>query len=335
VEIKSLVGDHIPIAIVTRGSKSDFGQYQIDKVKFCDIKHEELFVSYLVGAKVSAIRSLLSQYGSPLLFVDDDQSELDSVREEGLNEEQVITVHVNRPDSPNVGKKSKFRHHQIESFTDFFPFQYRIAPTSTLIRVRPAIETDLPTIADINARVFLGNRERPEAAVRWVKALFAAHPIYQYFVIELDDVVRGYVGWQQHGGFMRAEPVIELEQLGIDPNFQGRKLSDKLVDQSLQQIIEEVRRTNDRIESHITVLVWSYALNLNAIACTRRSSLTALLDSVRCTGAGRRTCSVSVYHSFAQFVTKISKLNKGDKQETERRCILSLFYCFSLGTILH
>lgn len=132
--------------------------------------------------------------------------------------------------------------------------------------VRRAEENDLPRMAKINARVFLGDRDHPSGALEWMTCSFRAFPQYQYFVIETDGMVAGYAGWQMHGGFHRAEPAVELDQIGIDPDFQGKRLGPKLTEESTRDVIAWMQGVNTRIESHITLIVWANGLNFNALS---------------------------------------------------------------------
>lgn len=133
------------------------------------------------------------------------------------------------------------------------------------IILRRAEERDLPAIARINSAVFLGDRDRLAGATEWIACLWRAFPLYQYFVVESEGTLAGYAGWQMHGGFHRAEPVIELDQIGIDSNHQGVGLAPKLTEYSMREMSAWLRQKNDRIESHITFVVWAYALNFNAL----------------------------------------------------------------------
>lgn len=133
------------------------------------------------------------------------------------------------------------------------------------IIVRRAEEKDLPRMAEINASVFAGDRDNPESAEKWMRCLFNAFPLYQYFVIELDGTVVGYIGWQFHGGFLRSAPVIELEQVGISKDYQAQKLGPKLTDESMKEVVKWCRKNNNRIESHIYLIVWGYTHNFNAM----------------------------------------------------------------------
>lgn len=114
------------------------------------------------------------------------------------------------------------------------------------ISIRRAAETDIKKIAAINTSVFLGDRDRLESAYEWVQCWFTAFPLYQYFVIEMDGELAGYAGWQIHGGFHRAEPVIELDQLGIDKRYQGQKLAPHFMRECMRELVEWMQQKNDR-----------------------------------------------------------------------------------------
>ncbi len=132
--------------------------------------------------------------------------------------------------------------------------------------LRRAEERDIPAIARINSTVFLGDRDRAEGALEWIGSIFKSYPVYQYFVAELGGEVVGYAGWQMHGGFHRAEPVVELDQIGIDPTHQGKQLAPQLTRFGMRELADWLKKKNDRIESHISFIVWAYALNFNAIS---------------------------------------------------------------------
>ena len=132
--------------------------------------------------------------------------------------------------------------------------------------VRRATDADLETMARINANVFLGDRDNPGGAKEWMECWYRAYPLYQYFVIECDGVVAGYAGWQLHGGFHRAEPAIELDQVGIDRAYQGKGLAPRLIQECMQELSLWMQQKNDRIESHITFIVWGYSFNFNAMS---------------------------------------------------------------------
>ena len=136
---------------------------------------------------------------------------------------------------------------------------------------RAATEFDIEGIARINSQVFLGDKDKPESAREWIECLWRARPLYQYYVVACESEVVGYAGWQMHGGFRRPEPVVELDQLGIDPTHQSNGLGTKLTEYAMREIMRVLRAKNDRIESHVTFVVWDYALNFNAISVYAKS----------------------------------------------------------------
>ena len=129
-----------------------------------------------------------------------------------------------------------------------------------------ATEADLDSIAAVNSAVFLGDRDRLDSAREWAACWFRAFPLYQYFVLKLDGAFAGYAGWQIHGGFRRAEPVIELDQLGIDRAHQGRGLAPQFMRECMHELVQWTQAKNDRIESHVTFIVWGYTFNFNAMS---------------------------------------------------------------------
>ena len=139
----------------------------------------------------------------------------------------------------------------------------------TNVIVRPAVIGDLPRIAELNAQIFLGNRGDLESAIQWVTCLFRSHPRGQYYVAEESDGkstrIVGYIYWEIHGGFLRAEPAVELEQLAIHPACQGRGLALELIDKSADKLMGWILEINNRIESGVTFFVWAYANNFNAM----------------------------------------------------------------------
>lgn len=134
------------------------------------------------------------------------------------------------------------------------------------LAIRRATKDDLASLAAINTSVFLGNRDQYASALEWVTCWYRAFPMYQYFVLEHDGVLAGYAGWQVHGGFHRTEPAIELDQIGIDRAHQGNGLAPHLMRECMRELVEWTQKKNDRIESHVTFVVWGYTFNFNAMS---------------------------------------------------------------------
>lgn len=255
----------IPVVIVTFGNP----EYQRQKIKMVNISCDGVEVVSPPRRKFEVIGELLGKYGAPIVFIDDKQTELDEVRAR-FPESQVTTLLAARPDSPYRNKSAKYFHFVIGSLEKAslllrLIYGHPTAPKdSNGVTIRRAETSDVLRIGEINAKVFLGHRDNPQAGATWTMCLLNAFPVYQFFVAEVDGKVAGYIGWQIHGGFMRPEPVVELEQLGVDPEFQGRGMG-PMLEETIFTVIELIKQINTRIESYIYVSVWSYALNLNAM----------------------------------------------------------------------
>lgn len=100
----------IPIAIVTFGDHD----YQKQKVSAVGLPHDALFIVEPPDRKSAALRALIRQYGKPIIFIDDTIKELDSVRDDGLGEDEVITIEMRRPDRISL-EASRYPHHRITS----------------------------------------------------------------------------------------------------------------------------------------------------------------------------------------------------------------------------
>lgn len=133
------------------------------------------------------------------------------------------------------------------------------------ITIRSAEEKDLERVAEINAKVFLGNRDDSGAALRWVQCSFRAYPKDQFFVACDGPLIVGYIKWSIHGGFRRPAPAIELVELAIDPTHQGRGVGPRLTKDGLKALYDWSCANNRRIESHMSFFVWCYTENLNAM----------------------------------------------------------------------
>ena len=138
---------------------------------------------------------------------------------------------------------------------------------SSPVYVRQAEETDLPQIAFLNGIAFAGNRASPEAANKWVRCWWEAFPLYQYFVaVEGKGKgarILGYIGWKIDGGFARDLPVLELEQIAVDPTLQNRGIARQLIEKSYPFAIEVVKQENPAAKN-VRMIVWFYGDNKHA-----------------------------------------------------------------------
>jgi ribosomal protein S18 acetylase RimI-like enzyme len=110
--------------------------------------------------------------------------------------------------------------------------------------VREMTEADIAAAAAIHQAVF--NRQLDSVA--WVTCNFRAYPRILYFVAELNGAVVGFIEWIQKSGF-RKEVVLELEQLGVNPDYQGQGIGTALIKKSLGFVHRILKRQGARIKN--------------------------------------------------------------------------------------
>lgn len=103
----------IPIAIVTFGDPD----YQKQKLGAVSLPHDIVFTIAPPHRKSEALRTLVSRYGKPIIFVDDTLEMLDSVRNDGLCVDEIITVEMRRPDRASL-KTPMYPHHRVTSLDE-------------------------------------------------------------------------------------------------------------------------------------------------------------------------------------------------------------------------
>lgn len=98
------------------------------------------------------------------------------------------------------------------------------------IIILPMHRDDIDEVARLHAQAF----PRQQNSVDWVRCNFAAFPRIMIFVArdEKDRIV-GYIQWIQKSGF-RKEAVIELEQIAVIQNQQGKGIGTQLIKESLK-----------------------------------------------------------------------------------------------------
>jgi len=72
-------------------------------------------------------------------------------------------------------------------------------------------------------------------------------PIMDYWTANDESKVAGYVRWFEHGG-IRPKAVIELEQIAIHPDYQGKDIGTNLIDASLGELAKELKSENREIK---------------------------------------------------------------------------------------
>lgn len=115
------------------------------------------------------------------------------------------------------------------------------------VTVRRMTDGDIEDVAQIHQRAF--TRQHDSRA--WIECNYRAYPRMQYFVAETEERIAGWIHWTEKSGF-RSEVVLELEQLAVDPDFQGRGVGKQLIKLSIPQFDEHIRERGARLK-HIMV----------------------------------------------------------------------------------
>jgi ribosomal protein S18 acetylase RimI-like enzyme len=106
-------------------------------------------------------------------------------------------------------------------------------------------EDDIDAVAKVHSQQFL----RQKDSVKWINCNFAAFPRIMMFVArdEKDNVI-GYIQWIQKSGF-RQESVLELEQIAVLKNQQGKGVGTLLIEKSLKYIKEYLTGINSSLKA--------------------------------------------------------------------------------------
>lgn len=116
-----------------------------------------------------------------------------------------------------------------------------------MIQVRPMTEEDIEAVANVQSKVFV----RQSNCLDWITCNFRAFPRIQYYLIEKEGRIVGFIEWLQKSGF-RKEVVLELEQMAVDPDFQKQGLGKELIIKSIPLVEEELAKRDAGIK-HIMV----------------------------------------------------------------------------------
>jgi len=84
----------------------------------------------------------------------------------------------------------------------------------------------------------------------------------QYYVAADGSAIVGYIHWTQKSGF-RPETVLELEQIAVSPEQQGRGIGRRLIEESLPRMRERLDERGARLKAVIvTTRADNYAQRL-------------------------------------------------------------------------
>ncbi len=116
-----------------------------------------------------------------------------------------------------------------------------------MVTIQAMNRNDIDAVARIHSEVF----KRQQSSKKWVTCNFMAYPrIMMYVARTTQEQIVGYIQWVQKSGF-RKEAVIELEQIAVLPDMQGKKIGTQLVDLSLQSVKEYLAIQNSILKSII------------------------------------------------------------------------------------
>lgn len=112
------------------------------------------------------------------------------------------------------------------------------------ILIQNAQKGDLQDITKIHQATFI----RQKDSYQWILSTFSAYPRYFCYVLKCDLQIVGYIFWAQKSGF-RPEVILELDQIAIHPDFQGKGLSRILIIDSLKILQIELQKNEQTIKN--------------------------------------------------------------------------------------
>ncbi len=103
------------------------------------------------------------------------------------------------------------------------------------ILIRRMESNDLAGAAEVHQRAF----PRQTYSGDWLTCHFRAFPACQSFVAECGGTVVGLILWTEKSGF-RKEAFVELEQIAVEPEAQGRGIGTELILKSLPVVAAKI-----------------------------------------------------------------------------------------------
>ena len=111
------------------------------------------------------------------------------------------------------------------------------------MHVRLMTESDLKETASVHQTAF----PRQRMSYEWLQCNLNAFPRFLPYVLEVESKIVGYIVWSQKSGF-RPEAVLELEQLAILPNYQGKGYGTTLIEKSFLLVEEQLESVGSTIK---------------------------------------------------------------------------------------
>jgi len=103
------------------------------------------------------------------------------------------------------------------------------------MNIRKAENAEIDSISEIYRKCF----PNEQSHMVWIEASYNSYPRGVYYVSECEGVISGYILWCVKNGFRKAT-IVELEQVGVSPEFGGKGVGRELIEKSFELFKEHV-----------------------------------------------------------------------------------------------
>ncbi len=107
-------------------------------------------------------------------------------------------------------------------------------------------DKDINRVADVYLKCFRGMTKSADAK-KWIKARHNSYPAAQFFVGAFGSKIVGYILWIELGGF-RKEAVIELDQIAVSPDYQGKGFGKTIIKESLKSVSSYIKKRGSTLK---------------------------------------------------------------------------------------
>ena len=107
-------------------------------------------------------------------------------------------------------------------------------------------DNDIDHVAAVYLKCFKG-MQKPAEVKKWIKLRHSSYPVGQFFVGTLGRKIVGYILWLELGGF-RKDAVIELDQIAVAPDYQGRGFGKTIIKESLKTVSLYLKKRGSKLK---------------------------------------------------------------------------------------